>query len=352
LRTFAHVIDYGGTTGGSFIPALARLGTLAAERGDRLVVVATDVAGATWPTDLRRAGIQLELVRSAPEALRKLSALAPAIVHSHFTRYDLPILGVTGAKLFWHVHSHREDLSVAARIRAWLKYRVLGRAVTAFVAVSREIGDEIVAWSGPAARVEVILNGIDVDRFRPPSQAERRSARHALGIAPDDRVALFFERVAYKGGATVRAALGGLAPGTRLLVAGGPPAARAAFEALPGAIVMERAADARALYWAADALAFASDREAFGYVLVEALACGLPIAASDIPIVTEICAGVPSVVRFPVGNAAALARALENAMERDGRGLGRSRAIECFDVTVWAERMLRLYDGRSDAGHP
>jgi len=180
-------------------------------------------------------------------------------------------------------------------------------------------------------------------RGRPPGPAERAAARAALGIGAADRVVLFFERVAYKGGATVLAALG-LLPGVRLLVAGGSAAARAAFEALPGAIVRERAADARELYWAADALAFASDREAFGYVLVEAMACGLPIAASDIPIVDELCDGLASVVRFPVGDAAGLARALETAMRVGDTAAGRARVAERFNVTGWADAMLRLYE--------
>ncbi len=342
-----HVIDYGGTTGGSFIPALATLGRAAAARGFSLSVIATDVPGATWPDELRAGGVDVHLVHGPGELARTLRALRPDFVHAHFTRYDLPALRAAGAaRVFWHVHSHREDGSAAARARAWLKYRVLGRRVRAFVAVSQEIAKEIVAWSGPAERVRVVANGIDVAHFRPPNAAERSAARAALGIEQADRIVLFFERVAYKGGATVRAALERL-PEVRLLVAGGSAAARAAFAGLPRVLVVERAADARALYWAADALAFASDREAFGYVLVEALACGLPVAASDIPIVDEICDGLASVVRFPAGDAAALARALEAALQVNDTDAGQVRVSERFNVTGWAEGMLSLYGATS-----
>lgn len=344
MSRIVQVIDYGGTTGGSFIPALGTLAGAAARRGHEFSIVATAVPGATWPQDLRGSGVGLQLIEGPGELAGALAALRPDFVHAHFTRYDLPALRAAhGAKVFWHVHSHREDSSAAARARAWIKYRALGRGVTALVAVSHEIAREIVAWSGPAGHVRVVPNGIDVERFRPPLPAERSAARAALGIGPADRVVLFFERVAYKGGATVRAALD-LRPGTRLLVAGGSPGARAAFAALPGAIVRDRVADARALYWAADALAFASDREAFGYVLVEAMACGLPIAASDIPIVDELCEGVESVVRFPAGDAAGLARALETAIHLEDTGAGRARVTERFNVAGWAEAMLRLYE--------
>jgi UDP-glucose:(heptosyl)LPS alpha-1,3-glucosyltransferase len=345
LARIAQVIDYGGATGGSFIPALGTLARAAAPRGHTLSVVATDVPGATWPADLRAAGVDLHLAGGPADVARALRALRPDIVHAHFTRYDLPSLSAAGAaQVYWHVHSHREDSSSAARARAWLKYRVLGRRVTALVAVSREIAREIVDWSGPAERVRVVANGIDVERFRPPSAAERSAARAALGVEPGEPVVLFFERVAYKGGAILREALD-LLPGVRVVVAGGTAAARAAFAILPGAILLERVADTRLLYWAADALAFASDREAFGYVLVEALACGVPIAASDIPIVDEICDAVPSVVRFPVGDAPALARALRVALGMEATGAGRARVVEHFNVTGWAEAMLRLYEG-------
>ncbi len=352
MRTIAQVVDYGGTTGGSFIPALGVLGRAAGRQGDRLTVIATEVSGAVWPAELRAAGVDVHLVRNERGVVDALRGLRPAIVHAHFTRYDLPVLrAADGADVFWHVHSHREDDSPAARAKALLKYRLFGRRVAAFVAVSQEIAREIVAWSGPARRVRVVPNGIDVDRFRPPSPAERLAARTALGIAPGDRVALFFERVPYKGGATVRAALA-RSPGVRALVAGGSAADRAAFGPAPRTIALERAADARALYWAADALAFASDREAFGYVLAEAMACGLPVAASDIAIVDEICGDAESVRRFPVGDATALARALEAAMDVRDRAAARLRVVGRFNVDGWAEQMLRLYDASTCPPRP
>lgn len=339
-----QVVDYGGTTGGSFIPALASLATAAQRRGRPLSIVATDVPGASWPSELRAAGVDLHLVRDAPGAMAALRALRPAYVHAHFTRYDIPALRAAGgARVYWHVHSHREDTSVAARARAWLKYRAIGRSVTALVAVSHDIAREIVAWSGPADRVRVVPNGIDVAHFRPPAPSERRAARQALGIAPGDRVVLFFDRVAYKGGATLRAAAAAL-PGVRILVAGGSAEDRTAFAALPGAIVLERAADARALYWAADALAFASEREAFGYVLAEAMACGLPVAAGAIAIVDEICGDAPSVCRFPVRDPAGLAQALERALDATSPGAARARVAERFNIDGWIEAMLGLYE--------
>jgi glycosyltransferase involved in cell wall biosynthesis len=46
-----------------------------------------------------------------------------------------------------------------------------------------------------------------------------------------------------------------------------------------------------AIYSGAHALVFPSDDEGFGLPLVEALACGTPVAACDVPAVREVLAG-------------------------------------------------------------
>jgi hypothetical protein len=53
-RTVCQVIDYGGRTAGSFIPALAALARAVVARGDRFVVTATRVPGAQWSPELER----------------------------------------------------------------------------------------------------------------------------------------------------------------------------------------------------------------------------------------------------------------------------------------------------------
>lgn len=344
-RTICHVIDYGAPTGGSFIPALASLSRALAARGDRLVVFATEVPGAIWPSELTAAGAEVRLVQKERDVTEGLRMLRPHVIHSHFNRFDLQV-AFTGhrARVFWHVHSHRERFSAPARALAFAKYRLIGGTrVEAVITVSRAMREECIAWFAPRDRVRVIYNGVDVDRLRPPSAQERRDARDAFGIAPDDRVVLFFERVAYKGGAVVKRAIDAL-PEYRLLVAGGTPQDRERFGAAPKVIAIDRAADVRPLYWAADALAFASDREAFGLVVVEALACGLPIAATDIPVMHEICDGLESVALFQVGDAQDLANAIERAVASKNVEQGRSLVIDRFSLERWTEDTLRLYD--------
>ncbi len=339
-----QVIDYRAPTGGSFIPALTHLSRAIAGHGDRFAVLASDIPGASWPSELAAAGAEVQLVRNGRDVAESLRRLRPHVVHSHFNRFDIEAaLADHHARVFWHVHSHRERFSAVARARAFAKYGVVGRArVEAVITVSQAMQTECIQWFAPRDRVRVLYNGIDIEHFRPPTRQERDDARAALGIAPGEPVVLFFERVAYKGGAVVKRALQQLS-GYRLIVVGGTREDRERFGDPPRVIAVERAADARRLYWAADVLAFASEREAFGLVLVEALACGIPIAASDIPVVHEICDGVENVRLFEVGNAQGLATAIEGALRYSSTSQGRVRALDRFSLDRWTGDMLELY---------
>ncbi|HTV91349.1 MAG TPA: glycosyltransferase family 4 protein [Verrucomicrobiae bacterium] len=342
-RRIVHVMDYGGSTGGSFIPSLTALARAMRSRGDRFVVLATEIPGATWPRELQDNGAEVHFVRSDQDVSDCLREVRPDIVHSHFGRFDLAVARERSSRVFWHVHSYPANPSATVKLRNLLKYRFLGAGVRALVAVSDVTRSYCIARGAPRDRVRVVYNGIDTERFRPPAPQERARARETFGIAPQDRVILFFERVPYKGGAVLNGALQRL-PECRLLVAGGTAADRARFGRAPRVIQVERAADARQLHWAADALAFPSSYEAFGYVLAEALACGLPVAASDIPIVHDIAADVDGVFTFQVGSVDGLACALDKALAAAPSAAGRERMTERFSLQRWTADMLALYD--------
>lgn len=341
-ETICQVVDYGGTTGGSFISAMQSLARAVVRRGDRFVVVARDIPGSSWGGDLREAGAEVYFVRTGAEAVRVLQRIRPSIVHSHHNGFDLATLKTpANARIIWHARSHRQDVSLLARAKAVLKYRVFGRRVEKLITVSESLARECIAFSAPAHWVRAVKNGIDTERSRPPTPAERKAARDAFGIGAADRVVLFFERHPYKGGATLKLALEKLED-VRLLVVGGTKADRALFGGPPRVISLDRVLEAREAYWAADVLAFASENEAFGFVLAEALACGLPVAATDIPVVREICGRTFQAVLFPVRDGNAMAAALREAIGRSGLS-GRDRIVERFSLERWTADILELY---------
>ena len=103
-----------------------------------------------------------------------------------------------------------------------------------------------------------------------------------------------------------------------------------------------------AVYRRADLVLMPSEREGFGLPLAEALACGTPVVASDIPALREV--GGDTVLYVPPGDALALARAVETLIgQREDvttwttrRQVGIARARQ-FSWAAGAERMAEIY---------
>jgi len=160
-------------------------------------------------------------------------------------------------------------------------WRVL---VTNCHAVKQELVD---AYHLDPARIEVVWNGIDVEKITPAKAAAGRAAtRAALGLATDDRVVLHvgtgFRR---KGVDTTIAAFAKLAASdaTLKLVVVGRDGAMRIYRRLARSLGVEarvlftgpKPVDA-GLYGAADVVSLASRYEPFGNVVLEACAAGVP----------------------------------------------------------------------------
>ena len=142
----------------------------------------------------------------------------------------------------------------------------------------------------------MLRNGVETAVFHPPE--DRAAARAALGLTCPTliSVGLLIERKGHHRAIEAMTSL----PGYALLIVGeGPEHARLAamIERLGLAdrvrlLGSRPHAELPALYGAADALVLASSREGWANVLLEAMACGTPVVASNIW-------GNPEVVRSP-----------------------------------------------------
>ena len=90
---------------------------------------------------------------------------------------------------------------------------------------------------------------------------------------------------------------------------------------LPGYVTREQA---RELLRSTEVFVLASEAEGFGLPLAEAISCGAPAVASDIPALRE--AGGDAALFTPPGNPAALATAIGRALEPEVAGELRGRA--------------------------
>ena len=95
------------------------------------------------------------------------------------------------------------------------------------------------------------------------------------------------------------------------------------------------------------AVAAATGQESFGYSVVEAMAAGVPVVASDIEGYRQVATDGLDAVLVPPGDAAALAVALGRVLDDDGLALrlaaaGRATAA-AFDWEVVVERIEDVY---------
>ncbi len=167
--------------------------------------------------------------------------------------------------------------------------RLIQRATAgaaALVAVSAALKTALTDLGVPAEKVTVLRNGVDVTLFHPP--ADRHAARAALGLTGPTIISVggLVER---KGHHLAIEALRVLPDWTLLIVGEGPerPRLLALIDRLGlhgrARLLGPRPhADLPALYGAADVLVLASSREGWANVLLESMACGTPVVATNI----------------------------------------------------------------------
>lgn len=175
----------------------------------------------------------------------------------------------------------------------WLRWAV--READGIVAVSAALAGALEGLGAPKGTVRVLRNGVDTALFR---ETEREATRARLGLRGPVVLSVghLIER---KGHHRVIEAMRVLPEMTLLIAGEGPERPRlealAAKHQLGDRVRLLGArphAELPALYSASDVLVLASTREGWANVLLESMACGTPVVASD-------AWGNPEVVRTP-----------------------------------------------------
>jgi teichuronic acid biosynthesis glycosyltransferase TuaC len=198
------------------------------------------------------------------------------------------------------------------------------RDAAGVIAVSEELRQQTIALGVPGDRVTTILNGCDGGIFRP---GDRDEARRELGLGGGELILYAGRLHASKGLAELMEAFTGLGrerPGARLALIGEGVygdwlKTRAAEAGLAGRVLMPgRMESARVAEWmrACDVFCLPSYSEGCPNVVIEALASGRPVVATDV-------GGIPELVKdgcgilIPARDAERLRAALHDALARE-----------------------------------
>src|SRR6266508_3841180 len=250
------------------------------------------------------------------------------------------------------------------RPRSWtshlvgLRARLACRPMTHLIAISDFIRRRLIRLGIAPTKITRVYLGVELERFAPDPEARAILGRE-LGFGPEDLVvASVMQLLPRKNPAVLVEACGLLAKRgvpIRLLVAGDGPL-HSELEELGHTLGIgdrvhwlgHQARPERAMQ-AADLFVLTSVGEAFGLVLAEAMACGLPIVGSNSGAIPEIVEDgktgflVPPL--SPEGFADAIDKLAHDASLRLRMGAaGRRRAQQLFSVESHVRHMLEVYE--------
>ncbi len=206
------------------------------------------------------------------------------------------------------------------------------RSSAGMITVCQALKEPLLALGAEDARVRVLRNGVDLTMFRP---MERGPLRAKLGLTRTT-LASVGHLITRKAHDIVIKAMR-LLPDCDLLIAGDGPEDAALRALAEEQGVADRVrflgrlghAELREVYAASDILILASSREGWANVLLEAMACGTPVVASNVW-------GTPEVVAAPEAGELMAARTPEACAQAVGRV--RARSIDRAATRAYAEK--------------
>ncbi|NRB20323.1 MAG: glycosyltransferase [Rhodobacteraceae bacterium] len=303
-------------------------------------------------------------------AARAIRQYAPDVVHCHsaFSPTLAGLLASSFGKLPLIVKPMcgGEITSVLEKRGGSLRRAAMKRRVDRFIAVSREIEDELLQFGFAKRQILRIPNGVETATFRPCGDpAEKSALRQNLGL-PDGTLFLFAGRIARQkrlplllaAWPTVRARC----PDAKLLIAGANRMTSSGFNAnvgdaeqVPphlltqeGVLALGHVDDMPAYLRASDIFVLPSAREGLSNALLEACACGLAVIASQIGGTQDLIENGKNGRLFAPDNldelTAAMIELANDVEQRRTYGTAAAATIcQQFDIRQTADRLLMAY---------
>ena len=291
---------------------------------------------------------------AAPHVRRLVAEEGRLIIDAHFgfpegeaawrlkRRFGLPaIVTLRGTEV-----RHARDPVLRPRLARAL------RGLDHVIAVSDSLRQIALELGVPPERTTVVGNGVDTRRFRP---MDREAARRRYGLEASERVLItvggLVERKGFHRVMEVMPALLQEFPDLHYLVVGGPCREGDWSERLRnlasglgigGRVHFTGALSPEELPWplsAADLFVLATRNEGWANVILESMACGTPVVATDVGGNREVIANDSVGTIVPFGDAKALRAAIAEGLRRTW---DRDTIRAYAEANDWEERVKQL----------
>ncbi len=342
------------------------------------LVCRRDVELDAWAAEISKYCTVARLDVTRPDDVGRLVGLVRRsdLVHLNLSfpsgKYQFAAAGVARLLRRPLVVTHHLALGVSRPWRVLMRW--LGRGNTSHIAVSHHARDILIKEFGyPSARVAVVHNGIDAERFRPASTAARQALRRSGGELLDGRqwgddvlLACSVARLSTQKGLFELVEATELVvkevPATHVVVIGeGRLRPRLREEALTRGLdhsfylagAMPRAKVAE---WLAAADLFVLPRRYEGgpaTALMEAMAAGCAVIATNVngadELVTDATVGRLVPARDPAALAAAMAELLSDPKARAEIGeRARRKVIDAFTIEACLTKTVAIFKAAID----
>ena len=228
-------------------------------------------------------------------------------------------------------------------------------AASGSIGVCKALIDSLERLGADPAKMHTLRNGVDLERFMPEP---RELARQRLGLQTQGEYLLSVGHLIERKGHHIAIEALVALPGVTLLIAGSGPEERALKSLASRLNVSERVywagvvpqADLKWWYSAADALTLCSSREGWANVLLEAMACGTPVIATDIWGTSEVVSTEAAGRLMEHRDARALADAWYDLMSSVPARAATRQYAEGFSWDATTQGQKQLFAGVVHAG--
>ncbi len=368
-RLIAHIVfrfDYGGLENG-----VANIVNALNSDAERHVIIA--MTEATSFRERLHAGIEVHELHKRPgkdfgayiRLFKLLRQLRPDIVHSrNVGTMDCALIAwLAGVRVRIH-GEHGWDVADPDGTRRKFRWfrRLLNPFVTRYISVSRHIKAWLVATVGIQERkIEAICNGVDIDRFRAASSAVPIPADAPAWLRDADTVVVGsvcrFQAIKDPLNlvdAFIQVATDESGSRARLVMVGDGALHAEALARIDAAGLAERCwlpgsrDDVDLILAQLDVFVLGSLREGISNTILEAMACGLPIVATDTGGNGELVDPAKNGALVPPADRAALAEAisiyvLDPSLRSTHGAASRQMAETTFSLTSMIDQYRAVY---------